>query len=80
MMEPRFLRHVTVEGERWDQLSWRYYGDPYLYERIISANPEVPIIPVLDGGLELSIPILDDPAPRYPADLLPPWKRNLEGA
>lgn len=69
-----FLLHTTVDGERWDLLSWRYYGDPYGYERIIRANPSLPIIPILPGGVLILIPVLDPPSTVTPAPAgLPPW-------
>lgn len=67
-----FLTHITTEGERWDQLATRYYGDPLAYERIVEANPHVPLATTLPGGLTLSIPVLEQ------GDLseeLPPWLR-----
>ncbi|AOJ71038.1 MULTISPECIES: tail protein X [Burkholderia] len=67
-----FLTHVTTEGERWDQLAHRYYGDPFAYERIIAANPDVPITPLLPSGLALSIPVI---ARAELSEDLPPWKR-----
>ena len=67
------LRHVTTEGERWDQLSNQYYGDPFAYEQIITANPDVPLIPVLPGGLELAIPVIVSSS-AIPSAALPPWK------
>lgn len=67
-----FVEHVTTEGERWDLLAWRYYGDPHRYEAIIAANPEAPIRPTLPSGLRLRIPVL--PAPDVLAAGLPPWK------
>lgn len=67
-----FLTHITTEGERWDQLATRYYGDPLAYEGIVEANPHVPLATTLPGGLTLSIPVLEQ------GDLseeLPPWLR-----
>lgn len=67
-----FLTHITTEGERWDQLATRYYGDPLAYEGIVEANPHVPLATTLPGGLTLSIPVLEQ------EDLfeeLPPWLR-----
>ena len=67
-----FLTHVTTEGDHWDPLSTRYYGDPLAYEHIIAANPHVPLAAVLPGGLMLSIPVIER------TDLygeLPPWLR-----
>ncbi|MFB9159993.1 tail protein X [Chromobacterium violaceum] len=67
-----FLTHITTEGERWDQLAARYYGDALAYERIIAANPHVRIGTLLPAGLTLSIPVIEQ------ADLteeLPLWMR-----
>ena len=38
-----FIPHITTEGERWDQLAWRYYGDAHRYQPIVQANPHVPL-------------------------------------
>jgi len=68
------VAYTTVQGDRWDLIAWRHYGLATAYEPIVRANPDVPITPILPGGLELRIPVrldgdaLDDPG-------LPPWKR-----
>lgn len=67
-----FITHVTTEGERWDQLAWRYYGDAHRYLPIVQANPHVPITAILPSGLTLAIPILE---PVATAQDLPPWMR-----
>lgn len=67
-----YVEHITVDGERWDQIAHRYYGDVFAYGPIIAANPHVPIRPVLPGGIRLLIPVRNAPAL---ADL-PPWKRG----
>jgi len=67
-----FITHVTTEGERWDQLAWRYYGDAHRYLPIVQANPHVPITAILPSGLTLAIPILELVTS---AQDLPPWMR-----
>jgi phage tail protein X len=67
---------VTREGERWDTLAWRYYGDPFRYEPIIAANPQVPILPILPSGLVLQVPVLERAAAVVDDSTLPPWKRR----
>lgn len=67
------LRHITQDGERWDQLADRYYGDATQYERIIAANPAIPLTLTLTGGLELLIPVVEANA-TLPTSELPPWK------
>lgn len=69
-----YVEHLTVEGDRWDLLAWRYYGDPHLYEPIIAANPAVPIRPFLASGVRLRVPVLPDEVV-LDRDL-PPWKRS----
>lgn len=69
----QYLQHVTTDGERWDQLADRYYGDPLDYVRIIDANPNIPIYPLLPAGLVVFVPILDEDDVLSAA--LPPWKQ-----
>lgn len=69
-----YIEHITGDGERWDLLAWKYYGDPHAYERIIVANPDVPIIPVLPQGVRVLIPVLDAPTTvSTPPAGMPPW-------
>lgn len=67
-----FLIHITTEGQRWDQLAWRYYGDAHRYLPIVQANPHVPLRAALPAGLTLAIPMLE---PQATTQDLPPWMR-----
>jgi len=69
-----YLTHTTIEGDTWDAIAYRYYGNAWRYPPIIAANPQVPITPVLPAGLTLTIPVLQR---RDTADTqaLPPWMR-----
>jgi len=67
------MTHISSAGERWDLLAWNYYGDPTLFGPLIMANPEVPIEPVLEAGLTIIVPILQNT--NVVAVDLPPWKR-----
>lgn len=68
------IEHITVDGDRWDNLAWQYYGDANDYEQIIAANPEVEIIPILPGGIKLLIPVIDEDETKSTTEL-PPWKQ-----
>jgi phage tail protein X len=65
-----FVIITTNEGDRWDLISYRAYGDPFLYERIIAANPHIPIHPTLPAGVQVWCPVIA----ASPAEA-PPWKR-----
>lgn len=69
-----YIPHLTTEGERWDSLAWRYYGDAHAYERIIQANPGLPLMTTLPGGLTLAIPVVESDEVAT-SEALPPWKR-----
>ncbi|MCU1718672.1 tail protein X [Pseudomonas sp. 5P_3.1_Bac2] len=71
-MSDNYLTHITSAGERWDQLSSRYYGSAVRYAAIVKANPHVPISRALPAGLKLLIPLLE--VQPISADL-PPWLR-----
>ncbi|MCR9267470.1 MAG: tail protein X [Alphaproteobacteria bacterium] len=73
-MTQQYIEHRTIDGDRWDQLAWRYYGDPHGYERIIRANPGVAMTAALPGGLSIRIPVIADAV--IASAGLPPWKSN----
>lgn len=72
-MADRYIEIVTLEGDRWDLIAYRAYGDAYAYERIIVANPHIPIRPVLPAGLVVRVPVIAAPG----VGGLPPWKAGL---
>jgi phage tail protein X len=65
-------QHMTREGERWDTLAAHYYGDALGYGRIIAANPDIPITPVLPAGITLAIPLMNA---QDTVEETPPWLR-----
>lgn len=68
------LRHVTEEGDRWDLLAWRYYGDPGLYEVILRENVDTIPAPgvFLPAGVAIRIPIVT--VEDSPDTGLVPWR------
>lgn len=69
------IQYITQEGERWDTVSFKMYGTPNEVQRIIEANPNIPITERLEGGLVLEIPILETNNLTTDKEDLPPWKR-----
>jgi len=67
-----FYEYITKDGDRWDLIAYDFYADPTLYEPIITANPDVPIVPILPSGLKLKIPVIDDS--NEIEFILPPWR------
>lgn len=73
-MAVEYTSYTVQDGDRWDELAYRYYGDATNIKPLIDANPLVPIIPELVGGTVLFIPIFDAQT-LQDFNNLPPWKR-----
>lgn len=68
-----YLTHTTAHGDRWDLISWQYYGDVLHIPILMAANPSASLDPILGQGIDLKIPIIDEPeADSSPA--FPPWR------
>lgn len=76
MTEVKTIQYTTSEGDRWDTIAFRHYGNAMDIDRLIQANPNVPISDRLPAGLVIEVPVLYDVGLSIPPSLLPPWKRN----
>ena len=65
--------YTAKQGDRWDTVAYKAYGDPLRISDIIAANPNVPIRDEIKAGTVLNIPFI--PEPTLDESLLPPWKR-----
>lgn len=74
------FEHKTIDGDRWDLLAYRYYGDAAKQSVLLKANRALFLDPItvppliLPAGLTLIVPVLD--ADDVDESLLPPWKRK----
>jgi nucleoid-associated protein YgaU len=71
-----FTEYITVEGDRWDTVAQKAYGDPLLYPDIAKANRGLKLEDVITAGTKLMIPVLA--AVDLDVNLLPPWKRQSQ--
>ncbi len=69
-----YIEHITLDGDRWDQIATLYYGDASRISPLAEANEHLLLLPVLPGGLPVRVPILEDDNNLLPEEL-PPWKR-----
>ena len=82
-MSAGHLEHVAVDGERWDLIAHRYYGDVRAQARLIEANRDLFVDPatgkvarppaLLAEGTVIRVPVLERTAAETN---LPPWKRG----
>ena len=69
----QYTQYTTIQGDRWDLIAQKAYGDATMIQPLLEANPSVPLTPYLDGGIKLNVPVLD--LVTVEQSLLPPWKR-----
>lgn len=68
-----YYSYITQDKDRWDLIAYKFYKNPSKYEIIIKANPDVPITPILESGINLKIPVIEES--ETIEFVLPPWKR-----
>ena len=68
-----YYSYITKDNDRWDLIAYKFYKNASKYEIIIKANPDVPITPSLESGINLKIPVVDES--ETIEFTLPPWKK-----
>lgn len=69
------VNYKTKQGDRWDLLSFRFYGSVKSMNILIDANPTIPMSGVIDINTNLIVPILDDSSDSILTVNVPPWKK-----
>lgn len=64
--------YTTVQGDTWDMIAYKTYGNENLLNVIMEANPEFVSMAIFPAGIELIIPDVDIKE----SNVLPPWKRD----
>lgn len=70
----KYILYTTKEGDRWDNIAYKHYGDAYRYQPIIEANPNIRILSKLPANVTLRVPLLDL-TDYIKSEDLPPWMR-----
>ncbi len=66
------MTYTTVQGDKWDSISHKMYGDTRFTDVLIAANPQYRKIYIFSAGVTLDIPEVET---KISADNLPPWKK-----
>lgn len=53
-----YVTHLVTQGDRIDNISYQYYGNPTVWWRIADANPEVMFYDNLTVGSTIRIPVV----------------------
>lgn len=64
--------YTTVQGDMWDLISYKVYGDVRFTDVLIAANPQYNKVLVFSAGIVLNVPEVEE---HVSSDSLPPWKK-----
>lgn len=67
--------YTTIQGDMWDSVSFKVYGDEKYIDKLIEANFKYREEAVFSAGIILNIPEISESSS---SDLkLPVWKENI---
>lgn len=67
-----FYNETAIQGETFDMLAYRLYGEERMSYYIRIYNPRYADIVIFNGGEELKIPVVEE---AESTDTLAPWRR-----
>lgn len=72
------LRYTTRNGDRWDLIAHKHYGNALMIDGLIAANTHLPLAEEFPDGLTVFVPVLES-KPKNSQAKMPPWLRKGEG-
>jgi phage tail protein X len=68
------MQYIAAQGDVWDYLSWKLYGDEGFIHTLLEANPKLRHIVMFETSAIINVP--DRPQTRAQSSTnLPPWKQ-----
>lgn len=64
--------YITQQGDMWDSIAYKVYGDEYKMHHLMDANKAYVEIVIFPAGITLSVPELS----KEEMTNLPPWKKS----
>lgn len=67
-------KYRSVQGDMWDSIAYKVYGDESLMNKLIEANSAYREIQVFPAGIELDIPELTSAEESEILGTVPVWR------
>lgn len=71
-MADKYYTYTTKAGDMFDMIALKYYDEEKMAHHIIQANPDYADVVIFDGGIVLTIPIIEEPEL---TETKAPWRR-----
>ena len=56
-MEGQYTQYVCANGDMWDSIAYRLYGDEFMFPEIMKSNRAYARVLTFEGGEVLNVPI-----------------------
>ena len=66
--------YITSQSDTYDLIAYDLYGDEYRASDIVELNPEHSGVLVFEAGVEIKVPVYDDPTE---SARVAPWRRPI---
>ncbi len=71
--------YITQQGDTWDYIAWRVYGDEYMETILLQANPQYLTTYLFEAGCRLWCPEAESVADEEEEEEeIPEWRRDDE--
>ena len=67
-----FIQETAVQGDTYDMLAYKLYGEERMSVYIRRYNPRYADVVIFEGGVTLTIPVLSETESK---ESLAPWRR-----
>ena len=57
MAEGQYTQYVCANGDMWDSIAYRLYGDEFMFPEIMKVNRAYARVLTFEGGEVLNVPI-----------------------
>lgn len=68
--------YITVQGDTWDSVAFRFYGNENYADVLMEANPDLIEWFVFDSGIKIVIPDIREIEAERIARTFPEWRKE----
>lgn len=68
--------YMTVQGDTWDSIAFKFYGDENYADVLMDANPEHIEWFVFESGVKISVPDIHEIEAERIARTFPEWRKE----
>ncbi len=78
-MASKTKKHITIAGDTFDKIAYKYYGDEHLCDKLMDANRSLIDYLIFPAGIEVTIPARETFTTEEVDSDFPDWRPVLNG-